>query len=30
MTPDDYAFIDYVTKYGKSYGTKSEFEFRAT
>ena len=29
MTPEDYEFIDFVSKYGKSYGTKAEFEFRA-
>jgi len=29
MTPEDYEFIRYVAKYGKSYGTKAEFEFRS-
>jgi len=29
MTAEDYEFIRYVSKYGKSYGTKAEFEFRA-
>ena len=29
MTAEDYEFIRYVAKYGKSYGTKAEFEFRS-
>jgi hypothetical protein len=29
MTHEDYEFIRYVSKYGKSYGTKAEFEFRS-
>lgn len=29
MTAEDYEFIRYVSKYGKSYGTKAEFEFRS-
>ena len=29
MTAEDHEFIRYVAKYGKSYGTKAEFEFRA-
>ena len=29
MTEVDYKFIDFVSKYGRSYGTKSEFEFRS-
>lgn len=29
LTQADYEFFKYVTKYGKSYGTKEEFEFRA-
>jgi len=29
MTADDHEFIRYVAKYGKSYGTKAEFEFRS-
>jgi len=29
MTHEDYEFIRYVAKYGKSYGTKAEFEFRS-
>jgi cathepsin F len=29
MTHEDYEFIKYVANYGKSYGTKAEFEFRA-
>jgi len=29
MTSQDYEFMRYVTEYGKSYGTKSEFEFRS-
>jgi cathepsin L len=28
MTAEDHEFIRYVAKYGKSYGTKAEFEFR--
>ena len=24
----DYLFMDYVTRFGKSYGTRAEFEFR--
>ena len=29
MTPEDYKFMEYVTEYGKSYGTVAEFEFRS-
>ena len=29
MAADDFEFLKYVTKYGKSYGTKEEFEYRA-
>jgi hypothetical protein len=29
ITSDDMAFLKYVSKFGKSYGTKEEFEFRA-
>ena len=29
LTEEDYQFISFVSKYGKSYGTKSEFEFRS-
>jgi hypothetical protein len=29
LTEADYEFIRFVAKYGKSYGTKSEFEFRS-
>jgi cathepsin L len=29
MTAQDYEFMSYVTEYGKTYGTKAEFEFRA-
>jgi cathepsin L len=29
LTAEDYEFIRYVAKYGKSYGTKAEFEFRS-
>jgi hypothetical protein len=28
MTTVDYQFMDYVSQYGKSYGTTAEFEFR--
>lgn len=28
LTHEDHEFIRYVAKYGKSYGTRSEFEFR--
>jgi C1A family cysteine protease len=28
MTSVDYQFMDYVSQYGKSYGTTAEFEFR--
>ena len=30
MTAADYEFINFVAKYGKSYGTTAEFAFRAT
>jgi len=30
LTAEDHEFIKYVAKYGKSYGTKAEFEFRST
>jgi hypothetical protein len=29
FTVEDQQFLEYVTKYGKSYGTKEEFEFRS-
>jgi len=29
MTEGDYKFIDFVSKHGRSYGTKAEFEFRS-
>jgi len=29
LTAEDHEFIRYVAEYGKSYGTKAEFEFRA-
>jgi len=29
MAADDFEFLKYVAKYGKSYGTKEEFEYRA-
>jgi hypothetical protein len=29
MTSEDHSFIAHVAKYGKSYGTKEEFEFRS-
>jgi cathepsin L len=29
LTAEDYEFIKYVAEYGKSYGTKAEFAFRA-
>ena len=29
MTAQDYEFMRYVTEYGKTYGTKAEFEFRS-
>lgn len=29
MTPADYEFMRHVIEYGKSYGTKEEYEFRA-
>ena len=29
LTAEDHEFIKYVAEYGKSYGTKAEFEFRA-
>lgn len=28
MTADELNFMTYITKYGKSYGTKEEYEFR--
>ena len=28
MEQSDYEFMKYVSEYGKSYGTKAEFEFR--
>ena len=30
MTPEDYKFMEYITEYGKSYGTVAEFQFRLT
>ena len=29
MTAEDYKFMDFVTKFGRSYATKAEFDFRA-
>jgi len=29
MTGADYQFLDFVTTYGRSYGTKEEFDFRS-
>ena len=29
QNPDDKAFVDFISKYGKNYGTKDEMEFRA-
>ncbi len=29
MTPEDYKFMEFVTEYGKSYGTVAEFQFRS-
>jgi cathepsin L len=29
MTSQDYEFMRYVSEYGKTYGTKAEFEFRS-
>ena len=29
MQPSDYEFMKFVSEYGKSYGTKAEFEFRS-
>ena len=29
MTPVDYKFMEFVTKQGKSYGTRAEYDFRA-
>ena len=29
LTEADHQFIAFVAKYGKSYGTKAEFEFRS-
>jgi hypothetical protein len=29
MTAQDYEFMKFVTEYGKTYGTKAEFEFRS-
>jgi hypothetical protein len=29
LTAEDYEFIRFVAKYGQSYGTKAEFEFRS-
>lgn len=28
LTTEDFEFMKYVSKYGKSYGTKEEYEFR--
>lgn len=28
LTQDDYAFMDFISKYGKMYETKSEFTMR--
>ena len=28
ITPEELAFMKYVSEYGKSYGTKAEFRFR--
>jgi len=29
MAPEDYKFMEFVTQYGKSYGTVAEFQFRS-
>ncbi len=29
MTPEDYKFMEYITEYGKSYGTVAEYKSRA-
>jgi hypothetical protein len=29
LTPEDYEFFRFIAQYGKSYGTKAEFEFRS-
>ena len=29
MTENDYKFMNFITKFGKSYGTVEEFNFRA-
>eukprot|EP00347_Sterkiella_histriomuscorum_P012464 403368476 len=29
ITPEDHAFTNFVAKYGKSYGTKEEYDFRS-
>ena len=29
MAPEDYKFMEFVTEYGKSYGTVAEFQFRS-
>jgi hypothetical protein len=29
MSQDEREFVKYITLYGKSYGTKEEYEFRA-
>jgi len=29
LTAEDYKFMNYVSSYGKRYGTKAEFEFRS-
>jgi hypothetical protein len=29
MSAQDYEFMRYVTEFGKTYGTKAEFEFRS-
>jgi len=28
-SPMDYKFMEWISEYGKTYGTKAEFEFRS-
>lgn len=30
LTEEDYLFMNFIAKYGKTYGTKSEYEFRSS
>ena len=30
LTEQDYQFMNFIAKYGKAYGTKSEYEFRSS